>query len=867
MNLFGLRTRVNVGLAAVVAIFLLISVRGLVSIRQLVRTGNEVTRTLEVRSTVRSTLALLSEVEAAQRGYLLSNDSAFLAPYARTVDAVESNLDMLRRLTMGRSRQHQRFVRIAPLVRARLADLDTLTGVHDARRTAAVADLTRDRAVMDSLRTWLAGMDGEELSTLGPRQEASQEGAQRAMSLVVTGSLLAVLVALILGRLLHGHLTMRLQAEALYRSVVDVMAEGVVVQYASGKVVDCNSAAERILGMTREQVLQLNEQEWAGRHEDLTPFPKADHPSLQALRTGEPVKNTVMGIQRPDGAIRWLLINAMPLLAGKGHAPVGAVTSFTDITRRREAEKSMLESRAQMQDFLENATDLITTTDDQGRLINANRAWRDTLGFALDSEINGRPFTNFVDQASSSVGLDALRQLRDGQSLHDLEVTLVAKDGRRILVSGNCTPRMEGGRLVATQSIFRDVTELSVAQQQLIAAIEHADAANRAKSEFLANMSHELRTPLNSVIGFASVLLRNTNGHLPPQDMQYLSRIHDNGRHLLGLINSILDLSKVEAGRMELELTSFDLGAMVRQTLGQLEGQLHGRTVELRAMVPADVRPLCGDEGKLKQVIINLVSNALKFTETGSITVRVSADGSGRPVAISVVDTGVGIAPERQAAVFEAFQQADNSTARRFGGTGLGLTITRALCQLMGYEIEVTSQLGHGSTFTVRLVTEHAVAAAEAPEPAEAADALNSGDGRTVLVVDDDPDARLLLAQYVKDDGCRAILAGNGEQGLRLARAHQPDLILLDIMMPQMNGLEVLERLREDPATADIPVVVVSIVASEQRERAVGAAALIDKPARREEIEAVLLRYLAEPPYDKRARLDALIAAHVTSPV
>jgi PAS domain S-box-containing protein len=862
----GLRTRVNIGLTVVVAIFLVISVRGLMSIRQLVRTGNDVARTLEVRTTVRSTLALLSEVEAAQRGYLLSNDTAFMAPYARTVDAVESSLDMLRRLTMGRPRQHQRYVRIAPLVRARLAALDTLTGLHDAHRVGAVADLSRDRAVMDSLRTWLAGMDREELATLGPRQDASQDDAQHAMSLVVTGSLLAVLVALVLGRLLHGHLTLRLQAEALYRSVVDVMAEGVVVRYASGTVVDCNHAAERILGRPREQILKLNDTVLEAVREDHSPYPASEHPALVTLRTGEPVNNEVMGIQRPDGAVRWLLMNSMPLLAGPGRAPIGVVTSFTDITRRREAEAAMNHSRSQMQDFLENATDLIVSTDAEGRIVYANRAWREALGFTLDAEVNGHPLTDFMDAAGAAKALDALRAMRTGEPLRDLETTLVAKDGRSIQVSGNCTPRMEGRRLVATQSIFRDVSELSVAQQQLMAAIEHADAANRAKSDFLANMSHELRTPLNSVIGFAGVLLRNKDGHLRPQDMQYLNRIHDNGRHLLGLINDILDLSKVEAGRMELELTAFDLDAMLRSTLGQLEGMTQGRPVELRRIVPTGTQPLVADESKLKQILNNLVSNALKFTEAGSVTVRVSTDRSGRPVAIDVVDTGIGIPLERQAAVFEAFQQADNSTSRRFGGTGLGLAITRSLCQLMGYEIGITSHPGRGSTFTVRLVTEHAAAVGpEAPEPAEPD--LVTGEGRTVLIVDDDPDARLLLAQDVKDAGCQAIVAGSGEQGLRLARAHRPDLILLDIMMPQMNGLEVLERLREDPETSDIPVVVVSIVATEQRERAVGAVALIDKPVRREEIEAVLLRYLREPPLDKRARFNALLAAHIPARV
>jgi PAS domain S-box-containing protein len=572
-----------------------------------------------------------------------------------------------------------------------------------------------------------------------------------------------------------------------------------------------------------------------------------------------------MGIQRPDGAIRWLLINSMPLLAGTGRTPVGVVTSFTDITRRREAEAAMNHSRAEMHDFLENATDLIVSTDAKGRIIYANHAWRDTLGYTQDIEVNGRPLTDFADRASAASMLAALRQLSTGASLHDFESTLVTKNGRSILVSGNCTPRMEGKRLVAIQSIFRDVSELSVAQQQLMDAIEHADAANRAKSAFLANMSHELRTPLNSVIGFAGVLLRNRDGQLAPQDLLYLNRIRDNGRHLLGLINSILDLSKVEAGRMELEPTTFDLGAMLRNTIGQLEGQMPGRDVALRAVVP-DGTLLTADEGKLKQVVINLVSNALKFTETGSVTVRVSTDPAGLPVAIDVTDTGMGIPLERQAAVFEAFQQADNSTARHFGGTGLGLTITRALCQLMGFEIGVTSQPGRGSTFTIHLTSAHALAARDtALEPAEPVGP--AGEGRTVLVVDDDADARLLLARYVTDAGCEAIMAGGGEQGLRLALAHHPDLILLDIRMPLMSGLEVLQRLRENPETRAIPVVVVSIVATEFRERAVGAVALIDKPVSREEIEAVLTRYLAEPPVDKREALGAMIAEHLPAPV
>ncbi len=191
-------------------------------------------------------------------------------------------------------------------------------------------------------------------------------------------------------------------------------------------------------------------------------------------------------------------------------------------------------------------------------------------------------------------------------------------------------------------------------------------------------MSHELRTPLNSVIGFSNVLMRNRGGHLDAQDTLYINRIYQNGRHLLGLINNILDLSKVEAGRMDLEIAPMDLGTLTRETLAQLESQVHARPIMLRAIVPEGMALLSADAGKLKQVLINLVANAIRFTEQGTVTVRVLAGPGGQATGIEVVDTGIGIALDRQAAVFEAFRQADNSTARRFGGSGLGLTITRS---------------------------------------------------------------------------------------------------------------------------------------------------------------------------------------------
>jgi PAS domain S-box-containing protein len=246
------------------------------------------------------------------------------------------------------------------------------------------------------------------------------------------------------------------------------------------------------------------------------------------------------------------------------------------------------------------------------------------------------------------------------------------------------------------------VFERAKSDRELRAAMTAAEAASTAKSEFLANMSHELRTPLNSVIGFAAFLLKNKAGALQGSDLAYLERIQSNGKHLLGLIDQVLDLSKVEAGGMKLELGPVDLGRLVRETADQLEGTIGDRPIVLRAEVPDGLPAIRADADKLKQVILNLMGNALKFTERGNVTVRVAADGR----SVDVIDTGIGIPPDRREAIFEAFQQVENSAARKYGGTGLGLTISRSLCRLMGYRIRVESEVGKGSTFTLLLTGE-----------------------------------------------------------------------------------------------------------------------------------------------------------------
>ena len=298
---------------------------------------------------------------------------------------------------------------------------------------------------------------------------------------------------------------------------------------------------------------------------------------------------------------------------------------------------------------------------------------------------------------------------------HYLGATALRAAGRHVLLVKHF-----GAELPRPMALVRRGRETRLLQLEALAGLEAekqaADAANRAKSDFLARMSHELRTPLNSVIGFAGVLLRKHRATLEAKDTTYLERILDNGRHLLALINDILDLSRIEAGRMPLDIAPVALDRLIAEVVGEIEAQVVGRELALRAVVPAEVKPFTTDARKLKQALINLLANALRFTARGSVSVRLIADPATLVATrIEVVDTGDGIPPERLEAVFEAFAQANATTARDFGGTGLGLTITRSLLEVLGHRITVTSQVGQGTTFVIHLAAPGlAFAAAEA---------------------------------------------------------------------------------------------------------------------------------------------------------
>jgi PAS domain S-box-containing protein len=517
-----------------------------------------------------------------------------------------------------------------------------------------------------------------------------------------------------------------------------------------------------------------------------------------------------------------------------------------------EANQRLAQEHDLLHALLDTIPDRIYFKDDRSRFVRVSRALADYWGFEGPEQAVGKwDFDFFTEEHASQAYADEQRILGTGQPLIGIvEKETLPGGGIRWVTTTKMPLRDAQGKAIGTFGISRDITELKQAEEQLRQAKEAAEAASRAKSEFLASMSHELRTPLNSIIGFANILLKNKEATLSAAQLNFLERIQANGKHLLGLINEILDLSKIEARKMELRLGPTALDSLIHETLAQHEALVRDRPIQLVADLPAGLALLETDADKLKQVLINLIGNALKFTERGSITVKVLTDpGDGRPVRIEVRDTGIGIPLEKFALIFEAFQQAEVGTTRKYGGTGLGLTISQALCQLMGYRIEVSSEVGCGSTFSIvlepsgnRVLT----AALQVPRPLTPPGILSTDlKGKVVLVIDDELDSRTLLTHILDEFGCQVIAASSGEQGLRMAREFRPQIITVDLLMPHMDGWQFMRTLKADPEVRHIPVVVVSVLTGDNRGRILGAVDVLQKPVVREDLLAALQRNLA----------------------
>jgi hypothetical protein len=490
------------------------------------------------------------------------------------------------------------------------------------------------------------------------------------------------------------------------------------------------------------------------------------------------------------------------------------------------------------EDLVVNNPVAIVNLDRDFKITSCNPAFERMFGYTAEEVIGinldelvqtegtreeGKAYTEQTMAGKKAVGIGQRRR-KDG-TLVDVEIASI--------------PVMVGDEMVGMLALYHDISELLQARRE-------AEGASRSKSQFLANMSHELRTPLNAIIGYSEMLVEEAEDAGNEAMLADLAKIHSAGRHLLSLINDILDLSKIEAGKMDLYVEEFALAPVIEDVMSTAQPLAEKSGTRLEVSGLEDLGSMHSDVTRIRQVLLNLLSNACKFTQGGTVRLAVTREADGDWLRFVVTDDGIGMSPDQLERLFQAFTQASASTSSRFGGTGLGLAISRQFCRMMGGDIAVASEEGAGSTFTVRLpaVTPSRVPDASPGRPAAEVEEPPVGTAAgTVLVVDDEPTARELMARHLRRAGYHVVEAADGLAGLEAARAMHPDVITLDVLMPHMDGWAVLKELKSDPSLADIPVIMATITDERNLGIALGASEYLTKPINRERLAAVLARY------------------------
>ena len=527
-----------------------------------------------------------------------------------------------------------------------------------------------------------------------------------------------------------------------------------------------------------------------------------------------------------------LIVVTSPLTPFFGDEEVGELRALAAQADLALTRNELIESQQRLAAIVEHSSDAIVSTTLDGVITSWNHGAERIYGYPTEEVVGGQ-LRLLVPQELDDVS-ETLARVATGATLEHYETRRITKDGRTIDVSLTISPIRDGdGRVVGASTIARDVSERRQIEAEREAARDEADRANRAKSEFLSRMSHELRTPLNAVLGFAQLLELDP---LVPAQRDATKEILKAGEHLLELIDEVLDLSRIEAGRLRLSLEPVDVIQVAEECLSLLRPQAQQEGIDLTLSRQAEPSVFAvADRQRLKQILLNLLSNAIKYNrEHGTVDVAIDRAAGNERIRIDVTDTGYGIPADRIEHLFEPFERL-GAEGSEIEGTGLGLALTKPLVEVMGGSISVASAYEEGTTFSVELVADRS--AEDRSEAAVEPDAMASvpmPTGHTVLYIEDNlTNLKLMERVLARRPGIALVSAMQGRMGVTLARAHRPDLIFLDQNLPDMTGLEVLRRLRADPGTGELPIVVISADVSDGLRRRMfnaGASEFVTKP-------------------------------------
>src|SRR5690242_5539469 len=663
-----------------------------------------------------------------------------------------------------------------------------------------------------------------------------------------------------------------LKAGALQRAIFNSANFSCIATDAKGVIQIFNVGAERMLGYTATEVMNKitpadisDPQEVVVRAKALslelaTPIT----PGFEAL-----VFKASRGIEdiyeltyiRKDGS-RFGAVVSVTALRDAQDVIIGYLLIGTDNTARQqvEAEQKKLDQRLRDQQFytrslIESNIDAIMTTDPSGIISDVNKQMEALTGCTRD-ELIGAPFKSyFTDPERAEAGI---KLVLSEKKVTDYELTACARDGKQTVVSYNATTFYDRDRTL--QGVFaaaRDVTERKRVEAELQQAKAVAESASQTKSDFLASMSHEIRTPMNAIIGIADLLAKTP---LSPEQSSYVQIFRRAGDNLLNLVNDILDLSKVEASQLELERTGFSLNDLLEKVREMVAVRAHEKDLTLMCEVAPDVpTELVGDPNRLRQVLLNLLGNAIKFTESGEVALRVTADANAvvpGTLRFTISDTGIGIPGEKLGAVFERFTQADSSTTRRYGGSGLGLTISKRLVELMGGRIGVESSVGKGSVFSFAVPLEILAGVAQRVPLAVGMGPETPLAALHILLVEDSSDNRTITLAYLRDTPYQIEIAENGAVAYEKFTAGHYDLVLMDRQMPVMDGLTATRAIRAweqtnyRPPTPIVALTASALKGDQEKCVAAGCTAYLTKPIKQEVLLEAIKKYsiVARPP-------------------
>ena len=811
---------------AAVALLVALGVASFWAFRQIEEAADARRHTFVVINRAEDLLSALRDAETGQRGYLLTGDEAFLEPYLAVRDSISGHLEKLRQLTLI-SAAHKHLDTLVPLVDAKLAEMSHVIELrrnNDMTAVLAVVGRGQGKRLMDSIRAEMRSFIQIEEGALAQHDAAFQLNMRHLFTLIVITSLFTLLFALSFAYLIYREALHK--AGALQSAIFNSANFSSIATDAKGVIQIFNIGAERMLGYTAAEVMNKitpadisDPQELIARAKALSiELGTSITPGFEAL-----VFKASRGIEdiyeltyiRKDGS-RFPAVVSVTALRDAQDAIIGYLLIGTDNTARKQIEERLRWTEESFRLMVESVTDYaIVMLDPVGVVVSWNSGAQRIKGYSAE-EIVGQHFSRFytredIDRGTPQRDLDVVR----AKGRFEDEGWRARKDGSTFWANVAFTAiRDHDGNLRGFAKLTRDLTERRKVEAELTNAKSTAEKANLAKSDFLSSMSHELRSPLNAILGFAQLM--ESASPLPTDSQkESIAQILQAGWHLLKLINEILDLAVIESGKVSLSPESVSLAEVMSECQAMMEPQAQQRGIRMTFPQFDDDAPFFvkADRTRLKQIIINLLSNAIKYNrEQGTIIVGCTVSAPKR-IRISVADTGAGLPPEKLAQLFQPFNRLGQEGGA-VAGTGIGLVVTKRLAELMEGAFGVESTVGVGSVFWCELNSAEAPKLVVQSGEAEASvlPQLTVGASqRTLLYVEDNPANMKLVEQLIaRCPDIRLVTAVNGTLGIELARITQPNVILMDINLPGISGIEALKILREDPATAHIPVVALS---------------------------------------------------------